>query len=260
MVLAAWIVLFTACREVKKSIRPVEDFRAKELLQGIWLNDESDTPLMYVKGDTVYYADQQGIPRFFQIMGDTLYTYGNDTSHYKIDRQTEYSFWFHTFSDNVIKLHKSEEPNDTVAFVENPPQIVPSYTVEVMQKDSVVMYNGKRYRAYVYINPSTIKVLKTVYSEEGIGMDNVYYDNIMHICIYEGRKKVYASNITKQMFSRILPEDFLQQSILSDMNFIKVDSEGFHYQTLVCIPESSVYSSVKVTVTFDNKLIIKTGK
>lgn len=35
-----------------------------------------------------------------------------------------------------------------------------------------------------------MKVVKTTYSEDGISMDNIYYDNVMHICVYEG-KKVY---------------------------------------------------------------------
>ena len=52
---------------------------------------------------------------------------------------------------------------------------------EVVQKDSVVMYKGTRYRGYVYINPSKMKVIRTTYSDEGIGIDNVYYDNVIHI-------------------------------------------------------------------------------
>ena len=51
------------------------------------------------------------------------------------------------------------------------------------EQDSVVNYNGTRYRAYVYINPSKMKVVKTSYTEEGMSMDNVYYDNVMHICM-----------------------------------------------------------------------------
>ena len=81
-----------------------EDSNAKEMLQGIWLNDETESPLMRVEGDTIYYADAQSTPIAFKIMRDILYTYGNDTTYYKIDKQGEHIFWFHSITDNVIKL------------------------------------------------------------------------------------------------------------------------------------------------------------
>lgn len=97
----------------------------------------------------------------------------------------------------MIRLHKSEDPNDSLSFV-GQEMIIPTYT-EVTKRDSIVNYNGSRYRAYVYINPSKMRVIKTIYTEDGISMDNVYYDNVMHICVYEGKKSLFA-DITKQMF------------------------------------------------------------
>ena len=190
---------------------------------------------------------------------DTLYTYGKDVTHYQIDKQSEYSFWFHSLADNIIKLHKSEDPNDTLAFSFKSVEIIPTYT-EVTKKDSVVMFDGVRYRAYVYINPSQMKVVKTTYSEDGISMDNIYYDNVMHICVYEGKKSLYAKDITKQMFVDVIPTDFLQQAILSDMNFTGIDRKGYHYQALVCIPESPVCNLVNLTISFDGKLNITAAK
>ena len=66
-------------------------------------------------------------------------------------------------------------------------EVIPTYS-EVTKRDSVVMYNGKRYRAYVYVNPSKKKVVKTSYSDEGISVDNVYYDNVMHIVYTKDEK------------------------------------------------------------------------
>jgi hypothetical protein len=163
-----------------------EDSNAKEMLQGIWLDDETESPLMRVEGDTIYYADAQSTPIAFKIIRDTLYTYGNDTTYYKIDKQAEHIFWFHSITDNIIKLHKSEDFNDSLSFVREE-VVIPTYT-EVTKRDSVVIYNGARYRAYVYINPSKMKVIKTTYSEDGISMDNVYYDNVMHICLRRQEK------------------------------------------------------------------------
>ena len=121
-------------------------------------------------------------------------------------------------------------------------------------------YNGTRYRAYVYINPSKMRVIKTTYSEDGISMDNVYYDNVMHICVYEGKKSLFASDVTKQMFDKVLPVDFLEQSILSDTKFMKVDRNGFHYQAVLAIPETSIYSIVNMEVSFKGDLTITSSK
>ena len=254
-------ILLIACNNTKKqnSLEQSENVKAKELMQGIWIDDESDIPLLFIKGDTIYYANSQSTPVYFKIIKDTLYTFGNELARYQIDKQTEYSFSFHSLADNIVKLHKSEDPNDSLAFSGKPVEIIPTYT-EVTQKDSVVFYNGIRYRAYVYINPSKIKVIKTTYSEEGISMDNIYYDNIMHICIYEGRKCLFSSDITKQMLENVISTDFLQQSILSEMNFKNVDRKGFHYQATVCIPESSVCNIADLSVSFDGKLTIYTAK
>ena len=70
-----------------------EDSNAKEMLQGIWLDDETESPLMRVEGDTIFYADSQSAPIAFKIIRDTLYTYGNDTTYYKIDKQAEHLFY-----------------------------------------------------------------------------------------------------------------------------------------------------------------------
>ena len=232
-----------------------EDIAAKELLQGIWLDDETESPLMRVEGDTIYYADSQSAPITFKVMRDTLYTYGNDTAYYKIDKQAEHIFWFHSITDNIIKLHKSEDPNDSLSFVRRE-VVIPTYT-EVTKRDSVVTYNGTRYRAYVYINPSKMKVIRTTYSDEGIGIDNVYYDNVIHICVYEGKNLLYGQDITKKMFHTVFPEEVLSQMILTDMDFMGVNGKGYHYEATLRIPESSVYHLVDLTIDADKELHIK---
>lgn len=233
-----------------------EDLTAKKLLQGIWLDDETDIPLMRINGDTIHYIDPQNLPVYFKVVRDTIYVRGNTPTAYKIDRQTEYSFWFHSLSDEIVKLHKSDNPGDTLAFSSQETEITPSIQ-EIIKKDSVVVYKGTRYRGYVYINPSQMKVIKTAYSEEGISMDNVYYDNVIHICVYEGRNQLYGKDITKKMFANIFPEEELNQTILADMNFMGVDGKGYHYEATLQIPESSVYHLVSLTIDSDKQLHIK---
>lgn len=65
-------ILLAACNSSKNphsSSRQEEDLSAKELLQGIWLDDETESPLMRIEGDTIYYADAQSAPITFKSYG-----------------------------------------------------------------------------------------------------------------------------------------------------------------------------------------------
>ena len=62
------------------------------------------------------------------------------------------------------------------------------------------------------------------------------------------------------MFEHVIPTDFLTQSILSDMNFTGIDSKGYHYQAMLCIPESAVCNIANLTISFEGKLSITTAK
>lgn len=228
-----------------------ENRDAKSLLQGIWLDDNTESSLLKIEGDTIYYADAASAPVAFKIVGDTLMTYGAQPAGYKIEKQEEYVFWFHSAVGDVIRLHKAESTIDSLTFIHT--QEVPVYN-DVIKKDSVVNYNNVRYRGYVYINPSKIKVMCPGVSESGLGTDNVYYDNIIHICVYEGKKSLFAKDITKQMFEGVVPVDFLRWAVLSDMDFGGVDAKGYHYQATVCIPEGASCYLVNITVGTDGSL------
>lgn len=238
----------------KEQVSDEEDTRSKELLQGIWMDDDSENILLKVQGDTIYYADALNAPTRFEIIKDSLFMYGNEVSRYHVDKLAEHIFWFHSLADNIVKLHKSEDPTDSLAFSKTL-QVIPNYT-EVTKKDTVVSYKGIRYRAYVYINPSKMKVTKTSYSDEGISVDNAYYDNVMHICVYEGKKSLYASDITKKVFEGVVSQDFLDKAILSDMSFISANAFGFQYQASLCVPETSVCYLINLNIDKDGKLNI----
>lgn len=252
-------VALSSCGTPQQKASAYEENReAKVLLQGIWLDDDTETALLRVKGDTIYYADATTVPVAFKIIGDTLVTYGAQTNGYKIEKQGEHIFWFHSAVGDVIRMHKADDETDSLSFVQSSRE-VPVYD-EVIKKDSVVIYDNVRYRGYVYINPSRIKVMRPGVSEEGFGVDNVYYDNIIHICVYEGRKSLYAKDITKHMLKDVVPEDFLQWAILSDMDFRGVDAKGYHYQATVCIPDGASCYLVNITAGKDGKLSYELAK
>ncbi len=183
--------------------------------------------------------------------------YGSEVSHYQIDKQAEHLFWFHSLAGDIIKLHRSENESDSLFFSQESLQIIPTYN-EVIKRDSVIVYDGTRYRGYVYINPSKKKVTRTSFSEDGIRVDNVYYDNIIHICVYEGKKSLYAHDIGIETFTDIIPRAFLEKAILSDMVFTGVTASGFHYVATVCTPdESTVCYMVELNIDREGKLSLE---
>lgn len=247
-------VLLASCSKNQKK-NTEEDLTAKQMLQGIWVDDETDMPLIRINGDTIYYADSQNASASFKVIEDSIYLQGSTSVAYKIDRQSENCFWFHSLSDEMVKLHRSENEEDLFVFTNKRVEPI-SASSEIIKKDSIVMYAGNRYHGYVYINPSKIKVAKTSYSGDGLSVENIYYDNIIHICVYQGKQLLYGKDIKKQLFSNLFSANYLQQAILSDMNFMGIDDNGFHYQAMLSIPESYVSNLINLTIDKDKQLII----
>ena len=49
-----------------------EDREQKALLQGYWVDDETEALAVLVKGDTIFYSDSTSMPAYFRIVGDSL--------------------------------------------------------------------------------------------------------------------------------------------------------------------------------------------
>lgn len=256
------LLMLTACTGKREAVSYHEegDPVAMRMLQGIWTDAETDIPLLRVEGDSIYYADPQSLPVRFKVVHDSIYLFSTQSPvAYKIDKQSEWEFWFHAQSDDVVKLYKSEDVSDALFFRKQQVEVIAS-TPQVIRKDSVILYNGVRYRGYAYINPSSMKVMKTSYSEGGLAVENVYYDNVIHICVYEGKKLLYGQDVQKQLFASLFPDNYLSQTILSDMNFVAIDQHGFHYEATLGIPETQVYYLVHLTITPDKQLVMALDK
>lgn len=235
------------------SAQETESMQAKNLLQGIWIDTETDEVAIRVKGDTIYYPDSINQPAYFRVIGDTIELGRN---HYYVVKQSENIFWFRNLTGDVVKLRKSDDPNDVLSFVqEKPDQYVA--TNEVIKTDSVVMYKGERYHWYIAINPTRYRVSKTSYSDDAIEVENMYYDNIINIGVFKGAQKLYSKDIKKQMYLDCVPESFLSQAILGDMKFDRVDDYGFHFNATLCIPDGASCYLISTDVGFDGNLTMK---
>ncbi len=226
-----------------------EDPEARQALQGIWTDRETETVLFCIRGDTVYYPDTLSVPVRFFVWRDTFYLVGTDTTSYPISQIGRKAFSFHTSTGDAVRLVRSENPDDTLYFTRREP-VTLTYS-EVVKKDTVVYHNGERYHCYVYVNPSKQKVYKTGYTDEGIAVENVYYDNIIHICVYKGRECLFSRDYSKRDFAGIVPDNILEQAILSNMVAGKADSRGCHFQATVGIPDDAGCYMVDIRVDYD---------
>lgn len=231
--------------------KTVEDAGAKQNLQGIWIDKETETVAFRAQGDTIYYPDTAVVPVYFYIAEDTLYLGNDEPKAYPIDRMGEYLFKFHSATGEVVTLERSTDPNDTVYFTHK--QAVPLMYTEVTKKDTVVYYDSERYHCYIYVNPSRLKVYKTSYTDEGIAVDNVYYDNVIHVSVYQGKNCLFSKDYNRKSFVGMVPDGFLDQAILSNMSYEKTDKDGFHFNATVCIPDDASCYMVCIRVGFDGE-------
>lgn len=244
--------VLVACNQNNSSVLP-DDQKAKALLQGVWIDEESGEVSFKAKGDTIYFADATSMPTYFRIYEDSLYL-GSGTS-YGIVKQTEHLFWFKNQNGDLLKLEKSDGADEDVVN-EHPAPSILTYTHQV-KIDSVVTYNSKRYHWYIAINPTKYKVTKRSYNEDGLEVENVYYDNIMHVSVFLGANKLYSSDFHKQQYRGLVPEAFLDEAILANMEYSHIDAQGLHFKATLCIPDGATSYVVESTISYTGALSIK---
>lgn len=242
----------------KEAPKPTEDLKAKQMLQGIWVNDDDQSVAFRAKGDTIFYTDATSEPVYFQIFGDTLVLHGVNDVKYPILRQAAHLFEFRNQNGDMVKLLKSENKDDIYLFTDRPSVALNQNTL--IKRDTVVYQGDKKYHCYIQVNPTKYKVLKATYNDEGVEVDNVYYDNIIHLSIFQGSNKVFSRDFRRQMFARYVPKDFLEQSILSDMTLKGIGSDGITYQAMLAQPDSPSSYIVNVTVGFGGSLRMNVSK
>lgn len=250
------LLLLVACGQGGGGNSPVEenveDAEAKSMLQGIWIEDETQVVAFRAVGDTIYYPDSTSQPAHFSIVGDSLCLGGH---RYPIVKQGDHVFWFMNQTGDLRKFIKSDDEGDTIAFANRQPEILT--VTEVIKMDSVVFYGGERYHWYIAVNPTKYKVVKMNYSSEGVGVENVYYDNIIHISLYHGATCLYSHDFNKQMYAASVPEEFLRQAILGNMQYDNVDSRGVHFNATLCIPDEASCYLVETLISLDGKMTMQ---
>ena len=249
-------VLLTGCsRQQSGSVvtEEKESREAKAMLQGVWVDQESGDVSFSVRGDTIYYADSTSMPAYFKIIGDSL-AFASGTK-YGIEKQTEHLFWFRNQNGDIIKLEKTDDQDAKAEFTHDTPKIM-TYTHQV-KTDSVVSYNGERYHWYIAINPTKYKVVNRTYNDDGVEVENVYYDNIMHISVFKGGQQLYSSDFRKQQYGNIVPSKFLTEAIFANMEYSHADAAGLHFNATLCIPDRASCYLVETLISYKGQMTMK---
>ncbi len=248
------LAAFAACgRRQAPGEQQAESLEAKALLQGVWMDDETEAVAFRVKGDTVYYADSTSMPAYFKIVGDSLCI--GPTTRYHIEKQSENVLWFTNQGGEVAKFVKADTTMVDTNFPDKKPEILT--LTEVLKRDTVVFHDSKRYHAYIAINPTKYKVSRQTVNEDGLSVENVYYDNIIHISIFQDSRQLFSRDFRKQDYRQCVPEGYLEQSILNDMQFGKVDAAGFHFNASLCRPDEASCYLIEQTISFKGETTTK---
>ncbi len=244
------MVVLVGCRQNNSSTLP-DDKEAKAMLQGVWVDEESGDVTFRVKGDTIYFSDATSMPTYFRIYEDSLYLASGTA--YGIVKQAEHLFWFKNQNSDLLKLQKGDD-ND-VELEHGSPSVL-TYTHQV-KVDSVVTYNNTRYHWYIAINPTKYKVTKRTFNDDGLEVENVYYDNIMNVSVFQGANKIYSSDFRKQQYSDFVPASFLDEAIFANMTFSHIDAAGLHFNATLCIPDGATCYMVESTISYTGAMSMK---
>lgn len=227
-----------------------EDKEAKKKLQGTWIYDEDEAVAMMIKGDTIFYPDSTSQDVTFAVVNDSLVMHNSTAMKYAIVKLTDNIFQFKNSSGDIIKLKRSYDDMDDAFNKKSPIVLNQGQTIK---RDTIINYNDTRYRIYTQVNPTTYKVVQTSFNQDGIGVDNIYYDNIINICIYKSGTCLYKSDFRKQDFHKLVPEEYIKKAILNDIILNKVDKDGIHLKTSLGIPDSQTAYIIHTTISYQGK-------
>lgn len=253
-------IALASCSESNKANghEQKEDLKAKQLFQGIWVDSDEENVVFRVKGDTIYYPDSLSQPVRFAIYGDTLKLQGASESKYVILKQSAHIFEFKNTNGDIVKLAKGTDPSLAMQFQDKRAANINQN--KIIKSDSVVVCNNERYHSYIQVNPTTFKVYKTSFNDDGLETESVYFDNTVHISIFKNGVKVFSRDFKKSDFRRYVPKEFLRQSILSDITLESAGGDNLNYLAQLAMPDSNVSYLINISISTSGKTVISVKK
>ena len=232
-----------------------ENEGAKQILQGIWISEDEETPSFMAKGDTIFYPDTTSMPVKFWVYNDSIYLQGNKTQHYKIVSMSEQTLRILNQNEEEINLVRGNDKRFLKEFTQVRPYALNVFRIS--KTDTVSIVGGARFESKILLSPSSERVIKSMYNDDGIEVDNVYLDNVGHLNIYANGKLIYVHAFRKQEFSAYVPKDFLAKSILRSLQFSRSDVNFVYVDAVIGIPDASTCYVIELRISRDGKLQMK---
>ena len=247
--------IFLSCSNNRSSQpqQKYEDLDAKQNLQGIWINEAQGNCAFRIKGDTICYPDSLVESVKFSVYADTLYLENSTQTKYHILQLTDHTFKFINSEGDEIALSKDDSDTFLNLFEKKRQKAFGINQGVLLKRDSVLVYGDTRYHAYSQVNPTTFKVLRQTMNEEGVSVDQAYYDNIVHIAVYIGSKALLSRDYRKTDFSSIVPDEYISRCILSDIIIEKATEKGVHFTAILTEPDSFTSYQVNMIVDCNGK-------
>lgn len=236
----------------------VEDTAAKREMQGVWLNDADGEIAFRLKGDSVYFADSTSVPAYFCIINDTLMMKGANTVRYRVKKRTPHSLTFINSNGEEVNVVKTDDAS-YLEFFEHKKSVEINQN-KVVKSDTVVYDGERKFHCYTQVNPTTYKVLKASTNTDGMEVNNVYFDNIINLNIFQGQQKLFSRDYKKEHFKKDVPEQFLKQSVLSNIRYYETNDEGLHFFAEISIPETYTSYLVEIVIGYDGKETLRVKK
>ena len=255
LVLLLSLLIAVGCKNGTKSESTQEDdLVAKKTIQGIWTNDLDGSSALYIKGDSLYYPDPQSEPAKFHIANDTLYVESSHPTKYHLIKFTHDLLKFTAENGDETTLVKSKDKSLLADFGINLKKPSEINQGKLIKKDTIVSVGETRMHAYIQVNPTSYKVFRPYMNDDGVSVDHIYYDNIIHVALFNGAKSVLNRDYHKQDFKGLVDKGYISQSILSDIVVDHVTPDAVCFVAILTTPETDISYNVNISVSADGKV------
>lgn len=212
------LAILAGCNKSNKPNR--EDKQAKQMLQGMWVTYDSSDPAFMAKGDSIFYPDSTSLPVSFWIEGDSLFLQGARLSHYFIIKQAPHLLKIENQTGDSVTLVKSNDKALRPLFAQNRPYAL--NTFRTYDADTTTNTSYGYFTCKIHVETTSDRVVKSVYNDQGVEVDNMYLDNLARLNVLSAGKLVYSHNFRKQEFSQFVPQELFKKSILRGMEFSQI--------------------------------------
>ena len=249
----AMTVVLSSCRQSAPDYtRQHEDKEAKEMLQGVWVNDDEGAPAWLVRGDSLFFPDATSLPAVFWIYGDSLYIQSSNVNSYLITKQAEHLFKFRNASGDDIRLVRSDDKRLLPLFAQHRPYAINFF--RTFDVDTIANGGNRHYDCHLHIEPTSDRVIKSVFNNEGIEVDNMYLDNLVRLNISTKGVGIYSHEFRKHEFSSFVPKEFMPKSILRDVQLASADTSAVCFDAVIGIPDAASSYVVELRISKKGEL------